>query len=427
LAEFLRPKTATYSALDKVDLKMTDCEIRHLATALQPKLVEIRRDLHQHPELSNREFRTATIVAEHLKGLGLSVQTGVAHTGVVGLLEGNCPGPTIAVRADMDALPIQEMNAVPYRSKHDGVKHACGHDVHTTVGLGVAEVLGQIRATLSGSVKFIFQPAEEGAPAGETGGAYLMLDEGVLNNPRVESILGLHVMPTLDAGKLGYHAGPVWASNDAIELVIHGRKTHGAYPHTGVDAILVASHVLQALQTLVNRSVDVRDPLLISFGLIQGGNQFNIIADEVRLLGMMRCLNPEIRQSAQARIEDLVRGITGSFGASHSLKITPGAPVTMNHPEMVQRAVPVLEAAVGKENVLLQKPQMGAEDFACYAERVPGFYFMLGVRNESLGITEMLHTPRFDVDETCLSVGVLAMSSLVLEGLRSRSLDSTGS
>ena len=308
---------------------------------------------------------------------------------------------------------------MPYRSKHEGVKHACGHDVHTTIGLGVAETLSQIRTTLPGSVKFIFQPAEEGAPAGETGGAYLMLDEGILDNPPVESILGLHVMPTLDAGKLGYHAGPVWASNDAIELVIQGRKTHGAYPHTGVDAILVASHVLQALQTFVNRSVDVRDPLLISFGVIQGGNQFNVIADEVRLLGMMRCLNPEIRRTAPARIEELVRGITGSFGASHSLKITPGAPVTMNHPEMVKRAVPVLEAAVGKENVLLQKPQMGAEDFACYAERVPGFYFMLGVRNESLGITEMLHTPRFDVDEACLSVGVHAMSSLVLECLGS--------
>jgi len=406
---------------------MPHSTIQSIAVGLQPKLVEIRRDLHQHPELSNREFRTAGIVAEHLKGLGLSVQTGVAHTGVVGLLEGDRPGPTIAVRADMDALPIQELNVVPYRSEHDGVKHACGHDVHTTVGLGVAEVLSQIRTMLAGSVKFIFQPAEEGAPAGETGGAYLMLDEGVLDNPSVESILGLHVMPTLDAGKLGYHAGPVWASNDAIELVIHGRKTHGAYPHTGIDAILVVSHVLQALQTLVNRSVDVRDPLLISFGMIQGGNQFNVIADEVRLLGMMRCLSPELRRTAPGRIEELVRGITNSFGASHSLKFTPGAPVTMNHPKMVEKAVPVLEAAVGKANVLLQKPQMGAEDFACYAERVPGFYFMLGVRNESRGITEMLHTPHFDVDEACLSVGVQAMSSLVLEYLSSHQQDAAGS
>jgi len=396
---------------------MIHSHIQHIAAELQPKLVEIRRDLHQHPELSNREFRTAGIVAEHLRRLGISVQTGVAHTGVVGILEGSAPGPTVAVRADMDALPIQELNVVPYQSKHDGVKHACGHDVHTAIGLGVAETLSQIRTTFRGSVKFIFQPAEEGAPEGETGGAYLMLDEGVLDNPPVESIFGLHVMPTLEAGQLGYHSGPVWASNDALQVVIRGRKTHGAYPHTGVDAILVASHVLQGLQTFVNRSVDVHDPLLISFGVIQGGNQFNVIADEVRMLGMMRCLNPEIRKAAPDRIEDLIRGITTSFGASHSLKITSGAPVTMNHPEMVKKAVPVLETIVGKENVLLQKPQMGAEDFACYAERVPGFYFMLGVRNENRGITEMLHTPRFDVDETCLSVGVHAMSSLVMEYL----------
>lgn len=405
---------------------MTQSQIQRISTILQPKLVEIRRDLHQYPELSNREFRTAGIVAEHLKRLGLHVQNGVAHTGVVGLLEGSRPGPTVAVRADMDALPIQELNAVPYRSKHDGVKHACGHDVHTTVCLGVAETLSQMRDSFRGSIKFIFQPAEEGAPAGETGGAYLMLDEGVLDNPPVESILGLHVMPTLDVGKVGYHRGAVWASNDAIELMIQGRKTHGAYPHTGVDAILVASHVLQALQTLVNRSVDVRDPLLISFGVIQGGNQFNVIADEVRLLGMMRCLDPEMRRTAPARIEELVRGITGSFGASCSLKFTPGAPVTMNHPQMVKKAVPVLEAAVGKENVLLQRPQMGAEDFACYAERVPGFYFMLGVRNEDQGITEMLHTPRFDVDEACLALGVRAMSSLILECLRSDEVQASG-
>jgi amidohydrolase len=319
----------------------------------------------------------------------------------------------------MDALPIQELNAVPYRSEYDGVKHACGHDVHTTIALGVAETLSQMRTRLQGSVKFIFQPAEEGAPAGETGGACLMLEEGVLHTPDIDSILGLHVMPTLDVGKLGYHSGPVWASNDAIEVVIHGRKTHGAYPHTGVDAILVAAHVLQALQTFVNRSVDVRDPLLISFGAIHGGNQFNVIAGEVQLLGMLRCLNPELRRTAPTRIEEVIRGIVSSFGATHSLKVTPGAPVTMNDPRMVEKAVPVLEQVVGKENVVLQKPQMGAEDFACYAERVPAFYLILGVRNESRGIVEMLHTPEFDVDEGCLAVGVRAMSSLVLECLGS--------
>lgn len=392
--------------------------IQEIAASLQPKLVEIRRDLHQYPELSNREFRTSARVAAELRRLGLAVQEKVAHTGVVGLLEGAHPGPTIAVRADMDALPIQELNDVPYKSKNDGVKHACGHDVHTTIGLGVAETLRAVRANLKGRVKFIFQPAEEGAPEDEKGGAYLMLDEGVLDNPRVEAIFALHVMPTIGAGKLGYHTGPVWASNDKLEVTIHGKKTHGAYPHTGVDAILVASHALVSLQTWVNRSVDVRDPLVISFGVIEGGNQFNVIADHVRLLGMMRCLNPEVRRSSPARAEELLRGVTSSFGASFTLKVTPGAPVTMNDPALRQQAVPVLEAVAGRENVELQKPQMGAEDFACFAERVPGFYFLLGVRNERLGITEMLHTPRFDVDESCLSLGVHALSGLVLEYLK---------
>ncbi len=397
---------------------MTHPPIKQIAESLQPKLVEIRRDLHQHPELSNREFRTAGKVADHLKSLGLSVQTGIAHTGVVALLQGTCPGPTVAVRADMDALPIQELNEVPYRSKNDGVKHACGHDVHTTIGLGVAETLSSLKNEIHGNVKFIFQPAEEGAPAGEMGGAHLMLQEGVLESPSVEAIFGLHVMPMIEAGKLGYHAGAVWASNDTLEMVIHGRKTHGAYPHTGVDAILVSSHVLMALQTLVNRSVDVRDPLLISFGIIEGGNQFNVLADRVRLVGIMRCFSPDLRKSAPLRIEETLRGITQTFGASFTFQITPGAPVTMNHPGLVQKSVPLLEAAVGKDNVILQKPQMGAEDFGCFAEKIPGFYFLLGVRNEGRGITEMLHTPKFDVDESCLSVGVNALSQVIMGYLR---------
>ena len=398
---------------------MTDPTLKQIAHSLQSKLVEVRRDLHQHPELSNREFRTSTKVAEYLSGLGLSVQTGIAHTGVVAILEGAEPGPTVAIRADMDALPIQELNDVTYKSQNDGVKHACGHDVHTTIGLGVAEALCTVRNRLRGRIKFIFQPAEEGAPAGEKGGAYLMLDEGVLKNPSVEAIFALHVMPTIEVGRLGYQSGAVWASNDTLEIVIHGQKTHGAYPHTGVDAIIVSSHVLTALQTWVTRSVDVRDPMLISFGIIEGGNQFNVIADRVRLVGMMRCLSPEIRRSAPARIEEVLRGITGSFGASCTMKVTPGAPVTMNHPDLLQKSVSLLESTVGKENVLLQKPQMGAEDFACFAERIPGFYFLLGVRNESRGITEMLHTPKFDVDESCLAIGVQAMSQLVLGHLES--------
>jgi amidohydrolase len=393
---------------------MTDLPLKQIAQSLQSKLVEIRRDLHQHPELSNREFRTAEKVATYLRGLGLDVETGVAHTGVVALLEGSLPGPTVAVRADMDALPIQESDDIPYRSKNQGVKHACGHDVHTTIGLGVAEVLSRLHERVKGRVKFIFQPAEEGAPQGETGGAGLMLAQGVLETPPTEAIFALHVMPTIEVGKLGYHTGPVWASNDTLEITIHGRKTHGAYPHTGVDAITASAQVIIALQSWVNRSVDVREPLLISFGVIEGGNQYNVIADRVRLLGIMRCLNPEIRSLTPSRIEEVLRSITSAFGATYTLQVTPGAPVTMNDPDLLQRSVSLLETAMGKDNVLVEKPQMGSEDFAHFAGKVPGFYFLLGVRNESRGITAMLHTPKFDVDESCLSIGVQAMSQVVL-------------
>ncbi|PYV89635.1 MAG: amidohydrolase [Acidobacteria bacterium] len=308
--------------------------ITEKSRAFEQQLIGIRRDLHQYPELSNREFRTSEKVAGFLKSLGLPVQTGVAKTGVVALLQGAQAGPAVAIRADMDALPITELNEVPYRSRNEGVKHACGHDVHTTIVLGVAETLTAVREHLRGEIKFIFQPAEEGVPAGEKGGAYSMVEEGVLESPPVEAIFGLHVMPSIEVGKVGYHIGPVWASNDTLEILVHGRKTHGAYPHTGVDAILVASHVLVALQTMVNRSIDVREPLLISIGIIEGGNQFNVIADRVRLLGMIRTLSPDTRASAPAKIEEVVRGISQSFGASYSLKVTPGAPVTMNHPDL---------------------------------------------------------------------------------------------
>jgi amidohydrolase len=391
--------------------------IEEKSRAVEPKLIEIRRDLHRHPELSNREFRTAEKVAAFLTGLGLQVQTGIAKTGVVGLLEGSQPGPTVAIRADMDALPIQELNEVPYRSTNEGVKHACGHDVHTTVGLGVAEILSALRDRIRGQIKFIFQPAEEGAPPGEEGGASLMIKEGVLETPSVEAIFGLHVMPTIEVGSISYSAGPVWASNDTLELIISGRKTHAAYPHTGVDAITVASHALVALQTMVSRTVDAREPLIISIGVIEGGNQYNVLADQVRLVGIIRSLSPEIRASTPNRIEAVLRGVTQAFGASYTMNITPGAPVVMNDPKLVQKVVPVLEQVLGKDHVLIQKPQMGAEDFACFAEKIPGFYFFLGVRNEGRGITDMLHTPRFDVDEACLALGVNTMSQVMLQYL----------
>ncbi len=244
-----------------------------------------------------------------------------------------------------------------------------------------------------------------------------MLQEGVLSNPPLDAVLGIHVMPTLEVGKIGYHKGPVWASNDTLEIIIKGRKTHAAYPHTGVDPVPIAAHVVLALQTMVSRSVDIREPLLISFGMLEGGNQFNVIAGRIRLVGIIRCLDPQVRAAVPQRIEEVLRGITQSFGASYSLKIHPGAPVTVNDLNLVERAIPVLEEILGECNVVLQKPQMGSEDFACFAERVPGLYLWLGVRNESKGITEMLHTPLFDVDEACISVGVETLSRLAIRYL----------
>jgi amidohydrolase len=393
---------------------MFSARIQSFAQSLQSKLINVRRDLHRRPELSNREFRTSGLVAEYLRGLGLEVKTGVAHTGVVGLLRGEQAGPVLAVRVDMDALPIQEVINAPYKSEIDGVKHACGHDVHTAIGLGVAETLAGSRDLLRGSVKFIFQPAEEGRPAGESGGATLMVSEGVLEKPGVDAIFGIHVMPTIEVGTVGVHTGAVWASNDALQIEILGRKTHGAYPHTGADAIAVAAHVIQGLQTMVSRFIDVRDPFLISFGIVEGGNQFNVLADRVRLIGIVRCLSPQIREAAAEKMEMVLKGITQSFGAAYNLKLTPGAPVTINHPTLAPQAIACLESLLGKENVIQQRPQMGSEDFACFTKTIPGFYFWLGVRNESRGITQMLHTPGFDVDEDCLTTGVSALCHLVL-------------
>ncbi|MEW5976098.1 MAG: amidohydrolase [Acidobacteriota bacterium] len=387
--------------------------------SLELQLIATRRELHQFPELSNREFRTSERVATTLRTLGLSVRAQVAKTGVVALLEGSHPGPTLAVRADMDALPILELNEVAYRSRHEGVKHACGHDVHTAIALGLAQAMSGLREHLHGNIKFIFQPAEEGAPAGETGGASVMIEEGVLESPRVEAIFALHVMPTLDVGKVGYHTGAVWAGNDTVEIVITGRKTHAAYPHTGVDAIFMASHAVVALQSMISREMDARDPMVLSIGVIEGGNQYNVLAERVRMAGVLRCLSSEVREAAQNKISEVLAGITGAFGGSYTLNFTPGAPVTQNHPTLLTRCLPILEETVGKENVFLLRPSMGAEDFACFAQEVPGFYFMLGVRNEQAGITHMLHTPLFDVDEKCLLVGAKAMGQLLagfLEG-----------
>ncbi|MBI1764627.1 MAG: amidohydrolase [Acidobacteria bacterium] len=389
------------------------------AEQLRPALIAQRRDFHIHPELSNREERTARVVAERLRALGLDeVKTGVGRYGVVALLKGKLAGDVVAVRADMDALPIQETLDVPYKSRNDGVKHACGHDVHMTVQLGVAEVLSKMRDQIHGTIKFIFQPAEEGPPAGEKGGARLMIDEGALENPRPSAIFGLHVMPNIQVGQVGYNIGSAMASSDRFTITVRGKKVHGAYPHDGIDTVVVAAECVTALQTIRSRRINTQEPLVLTLGSIHGGNRFNIIADEVKLEGTLRTLSEDVRAQAIAQMKQTLQGITSAYGASYELEfVGVGNPVTYNDPKLVAATLPTLRRVLGEANLSEPKPQMGAEDFSMYQKVIPGFFYFLGVGNKAKGITGMIHTPEFDADEESLVIGVRAMANVLLDYL----------
>ncbi len=388
------------------------------AEALREKLVTQRRDFHMHPELSNREERTSRVVAEKLKALGLTdIKTGVARYGVTALLVGAKPGPVVAVRADMDALPIQETLDVPYKSKNPGVKHACGHDVHTTVGLGVAEVLSGMKNEIAGTIKFIFQPAEEGPPPGEEGGARLMVKEGAMENPRPTAIFGLHTLPSIEAGQIAYHSGPAMASSDRFYITIRGKSSHGAQPHHGIDAIVVAAECITALQNIRSRRIDPQEPLVISIGTINGGARNNIIAEEVQMTGTMRTLSEEVRQRAQTLMRETLQNITAAYGATFDLKIEEQTLVTYNEPALVEETLPTIRRVVGDKNTLPIKPFMPAEDFSYFQKVAPGFYYFLGVGNRARGITAGWHTPEYDVDEESLVVGVKVMSNVLLDYL----------
>jgi len=395
-----------------------EAEIRAAALAMTPALVATRRDIHQNPELGNREVRTGGLVADRLKALGLEVRHPVAKTGVVGILRGRRPGPVVAVRADMDALPIQERNDVPYKSRNAGVKHACGHDAHTAIVLGAAEVLAALKDRLAGTVVFIFQPAEEGPPEGEEGGALLMLKEGVFDDPRVQAIYGLHMDPTLPVGDVGWSIGPIFASADTFAIDVVGRKTHGAYPHTGVDPIPIAAEIVQALQLIVSRQIDAQNPKVLTIGSIQGGNRHNIIADAVTMRGTMRTLDARVRQELKDRIARVVAGVAEAHGTTASLRfVDAGVPPTRNEAAFTRASVPSLQRVYGPEHTREVAPQMGAEDFAEFAERVPALYVKMGVKNEERGITAMIHTEDFDIDEAVLPLGVRAVATLVFDHL----------
>lgn len=398
------------------------------AVALEPKVIAWRRDIHQHPELGNREFRTAALVASHLESLGLEVRTGIAHTGVVALLEGGRPGPLVALRADMDALPVTEQTGLPFASRvtteyegqRTGVMHACGHDAHTAILMGVAELLAAQRDTLPGSVLFIFQPAEEGAPEGEEGGAELMLKEGLFEWRRPAAVFGLHVFSTLTAGHIGYRSGPAMAASDRFEIRVAGRQTHGSRPWGGIDPVVPAAQVVLGLQTVASRQVDIsRVPAVISVGSIHGGIRNNIIPDDVTLVGTIRTFDEAIRDDIHARVETTARHIAEASGARAHVHIHRGYPVTANDPALVAATLPSLARVVGEERLYEVPLVTGAEDFSYFANEVPGFYFFLGATPEGVdpATAPSNHSPHFDVDESTLRVGVEALATVALDYL----------
>jgi len=399
--------------------------------AVLPRVVTWRRDIHQHPELSNREFRTAALVADHLTALGLEVRTGVAHTGVVGVLRGGRPGPVVALRADMDALPVTELVDLPFRStvrteyngQEVGVMHACGHDNHVAILMGVAEVLAAVREDLPGTVKFIFQPAEEGAPAGERGGAGLMIEEQALEAPVPEVIFGLHVWPAR-VGTIGYRAGPLMAASDWLAIVVKGRQTHGAMPWGGVDPVVVASQIILGLQTIPSRQLDVTNvPAVVTIGMIQGGNRGNIIPDSVVMQGTVRTFDEVMRADVKERIRRTAEQIAAASGATATVDFGTGNnPVTYNDPALTARMLPSLRRAAGAEQVAESPLSMPAEDFSLYQQQVPGLFVFLGVTpaDQDPDMVPRNHSPLFFADETALPVGVRALAYLAVDYLTGR-------
>ncbi len=402
------------------------------AQAVEERVIAWRRDFHAHPELGNRELRTAAIVAEHLISLGFDdVRTRVAHTGVVGVLKGALPGPVVALRADMDALPVTEEVDVPFASKvrttwngeDVGVMHACGHDCHTAVLMGVATVLAGLRAQLRGTVKFIFQPAEEMPPRGEDGGAKMMIAEGALENPTPQAIFGLHVTSRQRVGMIGVRAGPTMASSDRFSITVHGRQTHGAAPWLGVDPIVTSAQVILGLQTVVSRGVDIaREPAVVTVGMIKGGVRENIIPDNVEMRGTIRTFDEGMRDDVHERVTTLAEAVSRGSRAGCTVCIEKNYPVTVNHPELTALMVPTLERVAGTEHVQQVPKVTGSEDFSYFQQLVPGLFFFVGVTAPEIDPAKAPanHSPRFAVDERALVLGVRALSHLVCDFVEAR-------
>lgn len=399
------------------------------AQALEAQVIAWRRDLHANPELGNREFRTSGIVAEHLRKLGFDeVRTGVAHTGVVGLLKGGLPGPVVALRADMDGLPVTEEVDIPFASKVKttwnnetvGVMHACGHDAHVSILMGVAQVLAGLRANLKGTVKFIFQPAEELPPEGEEGGAKMMVEQGAMDNPRPDAVFGLHVTSRLPVGVIGYRPGPAMASADSLKITIHGRQTHGAMPWFGVDPIVTSAQVVLGLQTVVSRETDLtREPAVVTIGAIKGGVRANIIPDSVEMLGTIRTFDEGMRDEVHERVSYLADHIARGARAGCTVHIHKNYPVTVNDPALTERMVPTLRRVAGPDKAMLVPKVMGSEDFSFFQRVVPGLFFFVGVVPEGTELKTAApnHSPRFYIDERCLLLGMRALANVACDYL----------
>ena len=399
------------------------------ADDLNAEVVEWRRHVHEHPELSNREFETADYIARHLQALGMEVKTGVAHTGVVGILKGGKPGPTVALRADIDALPITERADIPFASKATGeyrgetvgVMHACGHDTHVAMLMGAAEVLSARKDELPGTVVFLFQPAEEGAPEGEEGGAELMVKEGVLTDYDVEAAFGIHINSQTPIGHVNYKPGGLMAAANRFEIVVHGKQAHGSTPWAGIDPITVAAQIATGLQMIVARQSELtKEAVVISLGVIEGGVRNNIIPEEVTMIGTIRTLDEEMKQEVFTRIRTTATNIAEAAGATADVTIDKGYPVTYNDPDMTQRMLPTVAATVGEENVHLVNAITGAEDFSFFALEVPSVFYFLGGMDPETDPSEAPghHTPDFLIDERGLKYGVRLYTNLALDYLQ---------
>jgi|TARA_B110000971_G_scaffold219034_1_gene259176 amidohydrolase len=405
-----------------------DEKINKLSNDIESKVLEWRRYLHENPELSNREFNTAKYIAKHLRSLGIEVQEGIAKTGVVGLLKGDIPGRVVALRADMDALPVTERNDLPFKSvvtseyngKKTGVMHACGHDTHVAILMGAAAVLSKMKSEIKGTVKFIFQPAEEGAPKGEEGGAELMVKENVLKNPDVEAIFGLHINSATDVGTIKYKSGGIMAAAQNFEINIKGKQAHGSRPWSGVDPILTAASIIQGLQTIISREAELtKEGAVITVGMINAGIRSNIIPERAKLVGTIRTLDYDMQKFINDRMKEMVSAIGKVHRAEATIEISKGLPITYNHIELTAKMLPTLQRIAGSENVVKISAITGAEDFSFYQQKIPGMYFFLGGKSLDVKTEDASghHTPDFVIDESGFVLGVKSMTALTLDYL----------